>query len=69
MIDWKALFRLVDHKRANERRSFRELTRHLNLSTPSKFTRMKEGKATDAETFVVILNWLRISHRSVEKQP
>lgn len=70
MIDWKGLHRLCEHKAKNEGVSFRALSRKLGLvSSGSCFTRMKAGKAIDADAFVAILNWLRISHRSVYQEP
>lgn len=69
MIDWKALHSLCEHKAKSQHLSFRKIAKQIGATgSGSCFTRMKQGKPTDADTFVAILAWLGISYRSILKK-
>ena len=64
MINWKFLYRLIESRLEARQQSARSLAKELGISV-STITRLKQGKAIQAETFCIVLDWLKMTHRIV----
>lgn len=56
-VDVAALYAALDAKRQAEKLSWRGLAQELGI-TPSTFTRMKDDRRPDVDTFAALLRWL-----------
>ena len=54
-IDWKQLYSDLDFERREREASWRSLGKELGIP-PATFTRLKEGRALKAETFMTLVN-------------
>jgi transcriptional regulator with XRE-family HTH domain len=59
-VDVDGLYAALDAKRQEEKWSWRELARHLEIS-PSTLTRMAQGRRPDVDAFATLLRWLGMS--------
>lgn len=59
-IDLAALYGALNAERANRGLSWRDVGREVGAS-PSTFTRMAQGRGTDANTFASLVAWLGVS--------
>lgn len=59
-IDLAALYGALNAERENRGLSWRDVGREIGAS-PSTFTRMAQGRGTDANTFALLVAWLGVS--------
>jgi transcriptional regulator with XRE-family HTH domain len=56
-LDVRALYEALEEERVSRGLSWREVARSLSLS-PSIFSRMRQGKRPDVDTFAALVQWL-----------
>jgi hypothetical protein len=58
-VDLESLYLALDEKRRREGKTWRQLTRELDLG-PTRFSWMAEGGRINVDTFVTLLAWLEV---------
>jgi hypothetical protein len=59
-LDTRALVQEIDQELRACGMSYRQLTRELDLSTNTLFTRMRAGKEVHSDSLATVLHWMRM---------